>query len=56
MFEISKMTQFVFHSSHMHEDFVLNRTMETLHKPNSAVFISLLYMWIFYPHPLSLAS
>ena len=38
--ENSEIIQFVFHSSNMYSDFVLTKTVETLDKTNSTVFIS----------------
>lgn len=37
----------------MHMDYILGRTMETLHKMNLTVFMSLLDMCIFHQHSAS---
>lgn len=46
--EITEIMQFVFCTAYMRTNLILTRTVETLHKTNSIVFISLLKMCTFY--------
>lgn len=57
-FRITKVTEFIYCSSYTHIliYFVLIRTVETLHRNNSTVFISLLDTYTSYKHYLQLAD